>query len=152
MIAQVIQLDVARVARRRAAILAELASFWGCSVDAVTLTTTPDGRGGWDVLAEGPGGRRAAEHGRPTAEDAEESVRPAVLVAMALVRLGHLRALETMERAFLGLAVEAPADLRPDFYAFAGDLAELRAELEGDGDPNTPSARADDHHPAPEGA
>lgn len=146
MIAQVIQLDVARVARRRAAILAELAAFWNCPVDAVTLTTTPDGRGGWDVLAEGPGGRRAAEQGRPTAEDAEESVRPAVLVAMALVRLGHLRALETMERAFLGLAVEA--------------LAELRAELEGDDDPNTPSARADghpgaradDHHPAPEGA
>ena len=136
MSAQVIRLDVAREARRRDAILAEVAAFWGCDKASLVLTSEPaaDGRT-WHARVTGPGGRRLTTRLQPTRELAEECVRPGIVLSMALGRLPPGIALDAIERALVALAIQAPHPTRGALLDLARGVADLH-----------------DPQPAPEGA
>jgi hypothetical protein len=128
MSAQVIPLDFAREARRRDAILAEVAAFWGCDKASLVLTSEPaaDGRT-WHARVTGPGGRRLVATDHPTREHAEAATRPSIALSIALCRLPITDALDAIERALVAHAIQVPQPQREALLGLARDVAELNA-------------------------
>lgn len=85
---------------------AQLARLWRCDVTQVTVTTQP-APGGFEGIAAGPCGRLLVARGHATRDRAVAHLTPSNFAAGTLACLAPDDALEGIERALLGVLVQA---------------------------------------------